>query len=41
MAPFDVGFHLNDILMSALAPSDSIPYGKPRDAFKALQNIPP
>jgi hypothetical protein len=36
ISPFDVGFRLNDTLLSALAPSDSIPYGKPRDAFRAL-----
>ncbi len=36
VAPFDVGFRLNDILLSALADSDSSPYGKPRDAFRAL-----
>jgi uncharacterized protein DUF6933 len=34
-SPFDVGFRLNDILLSALASSGS-PYGKPRDAFRAL-----
>jgi hypothetical protein len=35
VAPFDVGFRLNDILLSALA-GDSSPYGKPREAFRAL-----
>ena len=35
VSPFDVGFRLNDILLSALA-GDSSPYGKPRDAFRAL-----
>jgi hypothetical protein len=35
-SPFDVGFRLNDILLSALAGGDSSPYGKPRDAFRAL-----
>ena len=34
-SPFDVGFRLNDIPMSALASTDS-PYGKPREAFRAL-----
>ena len=34
-SPFDVGFRLNDIPMSALANSGSA-YGKPRDAFRAL-----
>lgn len=41
MAPFDEGFHLNGILMSASGPSESLPYGTPREAFKALQNNPP
>jgi hypothetical protein len=36
VSPFDVGFRLNDILLSALAGGDSSPYGKPRDAFRAL-----
>ena len=35
VSPFDVGFRLNDILLSALA-GDSSPYGKPREAFRAL-----
>jgi hypothetical protein len=35
-APHDVGVRLNDILLSALARSKSVPYGKPRDAFKEL-----
>jgi hypothetical protein len=34
-SPFDVGFRLNEIPMSALAGSGSS-YGKPRDAFRAL-----
>src|SRR5262249_60406619 len=34
-SPFDVGLRLNEIPMSALASSGS-PYGKPRDAFRAL-----
>jgi hypothetical protein len=34
-SPFDIGFRLNDIPMSALASSGSS-YGKPRDAFRAL-----
>ena len=38
ISPFDVGFRLNDILLSALPRSESFPYGKPRDAFKALVN---
>jgi hypothetical protein len=36
ISPFDVGSRLNDIPMSALAPSKSCPYGIPREAFKAL-----
>jgi hypothetical protein len=35
LSPFDVGFRLNEIPMSALASSGS-PYGMPRKAFKAL-----
>jgi hypothetical protein len=35
ISPFDVGFRLNEIPMSALSPSGS-PYGIPREAFKAL-----
>ena len=34
-SPFDVGFRLNEIPMSALASGGSA-YGKPRDAFRAL-----
>ena len=36
ISPFDVGFRLNDILLSALSHSESAPYGRPRDAFRAL-----
>jgi hypothetical protein len=35
MPPHDLGFKLNDILLSALA-SEKRRYGKPNDAFKAL-----
>jgi hypothetical protein len=35
VSPFDVGFRLNEIPMSALASSGSS-YGKPREAFSAL-----
>jgi hypothetical protein len=35
ISPFDVGFRLNDNLLSAIALGGS-PYGKPREAFKAL-----
>ena len=36
MSPHDVGFKLNDILLSALARSKSDFYWKPREAFKRL-----
>ena len=35
-SPFDLGFRLNDFLLSALASDQSPGYGKPRDAFRAL-----
>jgi hypothetical protein len=35
-SPFDLGFLLNDVLLSAIGPDESRPYGKPRDAFRAL-----
>lgn len=35
ISPFEVGFRLNEIPMSALAGS-GLPYGMPREAFKAL-----
>ena len=35
-SPFDLGFRLNDFLLSALASDQSRGYGKPRDAFRAL-----
>ena len=35
-SPFKVGFRLNETLLSAIAPSKSDKYGKPREAFKAL-----
>jgi len=34
--PFDLGFRLNDLLLSAIASDQSRGYGKPRDAFQAL-----
>jgi hypothetical protein len=40
ISPFDVGFRLNDIPMSALAHSGSA-YGIPRDVFKQLASAPP
>jgi hypothetical protein len=36
MSPHDLGFKLNDVLLSALAPSKKDGYGKPKEAFKAL-----
>jgi hypothetical protein len=39
LSPHDVGDRLNDILLSALARSKSVPYGKPRDALKELCNV--
>lgn len=35
-SPFDIGFKLNDNLLSAIAPSKVDVYGKPREVFKAL-----
>jgi hypothetical protein len=37
-SPHEVGFKLNDVLLSALAPSKKDGYGKPNEAFKALGN---
>jgi hypothetical protein len=39
MSPFDVGFKLNDVLLSAIAPSKGDKYGKPRDVFKRLDEL--
>ncbi len=36
LSPHDVGFKLNDFLLSAIASSKSDKYGKPREAFKCL-----
>ena len=38
IAPHDVGFKLNDILLSALATEESHGYGRPNEAFKSLAN---
>jgi hypothetical protein len=35
-SPFDVGFRLNEVLLSALAESGTEKYGKPREAFKSM-----
>ncbi len=39
LSPHDVGFRLNDILLSALAGNKSDVYGKPREAFKSLLSV--
>ena len=36
LSPHDLGFRLNDILLSALAKENCRGYGKPREAFKVL-----
>jgi len=36
LSPFDVGFRLNDFLLSAIAPDKAAKYGKPNEAFKTL-----
>jgi hypothetical protein len=36
LSPFDVGSRLNDVLLSALAPSGTRKYGTPREAFKSM-----
>jgi hypothetical protein len=36
VSPFDLGFRLNDLLLSAIATADRPHYGKPREAFRAL-----
>jgi hypothetical protein len=38
ISPHDVGFRLNDVLLSALAGSKADFYGRPREAFKDLAN---
>lgn len=35
-SPFDVGFQLNDILLSAIARTKAEGYGKPKEAFESL-----
>lgn len=41
MSPFDVGFRLNDILISSLPGPDGRGYGNPKEAFKALLGSTP
>ena len=38
-SPFDVGFKLNHVLLSAIAPSRAEKYGTPREAFKRLGEL--
>ena len=38
VAPHDVGFYLNDFLLSAIATEGDRGYGKPKDAFKLLSS---
>jgi len=38
LSPFDVGFKLNDVLLSSLSRSKADFYRKPREAFKDLVN---
>mgnify|MGYP005835403161 CR=1 FL=1 len=38
LSPHDVGFELNTILLSAIAPSKRAAYGRPDEAFKAMAN---
>ena len=39
LSPFDVGFRLNDFLLSASAASETEKYGTPREAFKRLGEL--
>ncbi len=39
LSPFDVGFRLNDILLSAIAASRTAKFGKPREAFKMMAGL--
>jgi hypothetical protein len=36
VSPYDVGFRLNTVLLSAIAPSKAAKYGVPREAFQAM-----
>jgi hypothetical protein len=36
LSPFDVGFRLNDVLLSAIAAGEKEKYGKPREAFRSM-----
>jgi Domain of unknown function (DUF6933) len=39
ISPHDLGFHLNDTLLSALAASKADKYGKPKEAFRRLADV--
>lgn len=39
ISPHDIGFKLNDVLLSALASSKKDGYGKPKSTFKALELV--
>ncbi len=36
LSPFDVGFRLNEVLLSALSAGGREKYGKPREAFRSM-----
>jgi hypothetical protein len=36
LSPYDVGFRLNDVLLSAIAASEKARYGTPREAFESM-----
>jgi hypothetical protein len=36
LSPFDVSIKLNDVLLSAIAPSRAEKYGKSKESFKRL-----
>lgn len=36
ISPYEVGFKLNTVLLSAIAPTKAAKYGLPREAFKAM-----
>jgi len=38
IAPHQVGFHLNDLLLSAIASNEDRGYGKPREAFLRMSD---
>jgi hypothetical protein len=39
ISPHEIGFKLNDVLLSSIAPSKAAKYGKPREAFINLGKI--